>query len=148
MPFGGYAPLPLRLGGTATNGLTAQQHSRMCADLVAVKRTAPLAALTFYDETVFDYYAMNGVGFEIETVPTVDHISNFYVITFSGLWEDELEVAKPINIKHAVFTGMPAGGITPRIYTVVIGVPNVVTVRSFNSAGSAQSIEFATLTVW
>lgn len=47
MAFGAFAPLPLRLGGSATEGWTAAQHARACADLVALKRAAPFAVLTF-----------------------------------------------------------------------------------------------------
>lgn len=50
MPFGGLAPLPLRLG---PGGITAEQHARLCADLTAVDRTLPCLSLTVW---------LNGAG--------------------------------------------------------------------------------------
>jgi hypothetical protein len=46
MPLGAFAPLPIRLGGSAADGWTATQHARVCADMVSVKRTAPLAVVS------------------------------------------------------------------------------------------------------
>ena len=40
---GGFSPLPGRLGGGDLESLNANQHARLCADLLAVRRTAPLA---------------------------------------------------------------------------------------------------------
>lgn len=42
MPFGGLAPLPFRLGGSDTEGVSPEQHARLAADLEAVGRTMPL----------------------------------------------------------------------------------------------------------
>ena len=46
MPFGAFAPMPLRFGGTPEEGWAASQHARMAADLVAIVRAAPLAVRT------------------------------------------------------------------------------------------------------
>lgn len=66
MPYGAFAPLPLRLGGSATEGWTASQQSRAVADLVAIVRAAPLAVLTLTRSgstyTVEKYHGQNGVG--------------------------------------------------------------------------------------
>ncbi len=45
--FGGFCPLPLRLGGDAETGWSAAAHARMCADVAAAKRTLPLALISF-----------------------------------------------------------------------------------------------------
>ena len=45
--LGGFAPLPLRLGGSAEQGVTAAQHARLCADLVALSRVQPFAVLVY-----------------------------------------------------------------------------------------------------
>lgn len=45
--FGGYCPTPYRLTGTdQETGWSAAQFSRLCADTIAVARTAPFAVLT------------------------------------------------------------------------------------------------------
>ena len=66
MPLGALAPFPLRLGGTAKNGLTATQHARIAADYVALKRSAPLAVWTYTlassAVTVHAYYGQDGAG--------------------------------------------------------------------------------------
>lgn len=66
MPFGAFAPLPFRLGGSAEEGWTATQHARAAADLVALLRSSPLAVLTVNKSgatvTVESYHGQNGVG--------------------------------------------------------------------------------------
>ena len=47
MPFGGFCPLPLRLGGSDLEGWAPNQHARMCADITAVRRTSPFAIVGF-----------------------------------------------------------------------------------------------------
>jgi len=57
---------PFRLGGTPENGVTAAQHARYCADLVAVGRVAPLGSWRFTKSsgsvTITSYSGRNGVG--------------------------------------------------------------------------------------
>lgn len=65
--FGSIAGVfPIRLGGTDTNGWTAQQHARFCADLVAVGRTLPIATWTYTKSgsnvTITSYQGRNGTG--------------------------------------------------------------------------------------
>lgn len=73
--FGGFAPLPLRLGGSAEHGWTAAQHARFAADWVALQRVAPFAVLTFLKAgatvTVENYTAMHGSGAAVAPTPTV-----------------------------------------------------------------------------
>lgn len=46
MPFGGLGGmLPLRLGAGNNTGVSAEQHARLCADLLAVHRTCPSVTL-------------------------------------------------------------------------------------------------------
>lgn len=47
MPFGGFCPLPLRLGGSDLEGWAPNQHARMSADITAVRRTSPFAIVGF-----------------------------------------------------------------------------------------------------
>lgn len=63
MPFGAFAPFPFRLGGTSTEGWTAAQFSRACADLVAARRSAPFCVLTINTAgtgTIERYTGQNG----------------------------------------------------------------------------------------
>lgn len=67
MPFGGLCPLPLRLGGTETEGWSAEQFARFSADLLALRRTNPIAVITFTMDSasppvIHSYYGWNGAG--------------------------------------------------------------------------------------
>ena len=74
MPTGGLAPLPLRLGADPEYGwTTAEQHARLCADLVALTRVSPvfvadLLSLAYPgvgDDVYFtSYYGRNGEGLQ------------------------------------------------------------------------------------
>jgi hypothetical protein len=46
MPFGGYAPFPLRLTADARRGISAAQWARITGDVAAAKRTAALFVVT------------------------------------------------------------------------------------------------------
>jgi hypothetical protein len=76
MAFGAFAPMPLRLGGSAQEGWTAEQHARIAADLVNVGRVAPLAVLTYDSSgTIVSYMGQNGVG--PAHAPTVNPFASF-----------------------------------------------------------------------
>lgn len=66
MPFGAFAPFPFRLGGSPEEGLTASQHARLVADMVAFVRSMPLAVMTVNKVgstvTIEGYHGQNGVG--------------------------------------------------------------------------------------
>lgn len=64
MPFGAWSPLPLRLGADPQRGWSSQAQSRLAADLVAAKRTLPLAQLTIDCSTgaVLSYTSQYGTG--------------------------------------------------------------------------------------
>lgn len=104
--FGGYAPLPLRLGGGALDGLPAAQHARICADLVAVSRVAPFAWVTFRyigdpaAPVVLAYNGMNGVGVGYKPLISVLSDSEF-VVNWAASQIDSYEVAEPLAIHHA-----------------------------------------------
>lgn len=56
--------LPLRLGGSATNGWSASQHARLVADLIACKRTMPIASWRYNEttDTISDFIGWEGAG--------------------------------------------------------------------------------------
>src|SRR5262245_18951766 len=101
MSLGAFAPLPLRLGGSPTEGWSSQAHARMCADLVAVKRVMPLAVFTFLKLgsaiTIEAYYGQNGAG--------VAYAPDQIVIVGTGettfLWSSR-NFTDPYGIKHPI----------------------------------------------
>jgi hypothetical protein len=108
---GGLCAFPIRLGGASRSGWAAEQHARLCADVVAEGRTAPFARVlvTFVaDEsaTATAYVGMNGIG--IAHAPTVTWSSDIATLTWPESWEDELGRIHPTNIR-AVTTGASSG---------------------------------------
>lgn len=105
MPLGGFAPCPLPLGGTAVDGLVAEQHARIAADLKAVVSTAPFAVLTLdtSSTTPIAYAAQHGVG--VLSAPTITLVSPG-VVTVQWLpgYLDEYDNLCPLNIRMASAT--------------------------------------------
>lgn len=61
--LGGQFPVRLGPGSGPTTGLTAEQHARFCADLVAVGRVRPLATWRYSGAgTISSYTGWNGTG--------------------------------------------------------------------------------------
>lgn len=148
MPLGVFAPLPLRLGGGEEDGWPARMHARVCADLVAVKRTAPLAVFTYEKSgatvTIFDYYGMNGAGSTY--APDDVGVTGTGHLTFSWSdrrFEDPYEVGHPLNAKHGKVTGHGTSSLRG---TVVVAT-NGITVRTWNGAGAAADGK-ATVVLW
>lgn len=74
--LGGLAPLPLRLVADALQGLSAQQHARLSADLSAAVSTVPFAVMlaNFSGTTgeITSYIGQNGVG--LSHAPTLTYV--------------------------------------------------------------------------
>ena len=104
MPLTGLNTLPLPLGGTAENGWTAEQQSRVANDLAALRRTSPFAVLsgdTGSTPEISAYYGWNGVGSSF--APTITHIVNGHIrLTWPTSYEDNYGVQHAINIVGAV----------------------------------------------
>lgn len=145
MPLGGFAPLPLRLGGTAIDGLTPDQHARLAADLVAMVRAAPFACigLTTNSTAVGSYIAQHGVG--AAAAPTIASGVGYVRATWSDGYLDDYEVAQATRIRHAVATPQVA---TACFVSVTIDSVKQVTVRCFSHAGVAQNGVPIFLVVW
>lgn len=90
MAFGAFAPLPLRLGGTAETGWTAAQFSRFAADLLAARSARRFAVLTYTQgatPTVLMYRGVNGVG--TAHAPTITNTgTGADTITFPAYYDD------------------------------------------------------------
>jgi hypothetical protein len=86
--------LPLRLGGSATNGVTAAQHARLVADLIATFRVAPFAAWTYTKSgatvTISNYRGFNGTGAAYAPAATVNGTGDVTFSWSSQAYEDEL----------------------------------------------------------
>jgi hypothetical protein len=135
MPLGLFAPMPLRLGGSAEEGWTAAQHARACADLVALKKSAFLAIWTYTKSggivTIHDYYGLNGAG-SAYAPDQVFYTPSFVTFGWSNrLFEDPYQVTHPINAK----SGKACGHGSASIRTKVTIIANGLEVRAYDSAG-------------
>jgi hypothetical protein len=107
MAFGAFAPLPLRLGGDATTGLTPEQHARICADLVALKRVQPLATW-LYTQTASNaasisyYLGQNGSGLAYAPTATPNASGDVSFTWSPGVFEDPYGQQWPIRIRAAL----------------------------------------------
>ena len=133
MPLGAFAPLPIRLGGTDTEGWSFRKHARMAADLVAVKRASPLAVWTYTKSgstiTIHSYFGQNGSGIAYAPDIVTDLGAGYTSFRWSGrVFEDPYEVVYPLNIKGARATGHG----TTSIRAVVEPVANGVDVTTFD----------------
>lgn len=101
--FGGYAPLPLRLTGSPTEGWSAAALLRMAADVAAASRTLPFARV----------YVTRGTGGaspvvvnvtcrapNVSVTVTGDHPNNV-VISFEAAPDDVSEVQHALSIRSA-----------------------------------------------
>ena len=143
MPFGSPAPLPLRLGGSAEEGVTPEQHARFCADLVAVTRVAPFAS-GLIDTTplpeIVEYSAQRGFGSYYH--PSLDRVGTGNVrLTWTATETDPPPFEDEFGI-HESFT--------PRI---VIATANFFDTRDamvnwtlYAPSGSIIGVEFNIIT--
>ncbi len=138
MPLGAFAPLPLRLGGSDTEGWSVTKHARMCADLVALKRSAPLCVFTFTKSgatvTIHSYFGQNGAGLSYapDTVAVIGTGNTKFSWSLRS-FSDPYDVTYPIYIKHGVASGHSTTYLAGRVVTFANGA----SVITYNSAGSA-----------
>lgn len=149
MPFGAFAPLPLRLGGKPEEGWSPEQHARLVADLVAVKRTAPLARLLVnqnsgspFAASVTYYSGQNGSGAAYAPTPSVTGAGDV-TLTFPGFWEDEFGVQWPLKIRQAIARPYATGARFPTC--AILG--RTVRVRTVDDTGAASATPFS-LRIW
>lgn len=135
MALGAFAPLPLRLGGSDVEGWPSRMHARLAADLVALKRAAPLAIFTYTKvgavHTVLGYLGQNGAGLAYAPDSFTDGGSGVSTIQWTArAFKDPYDVAYPINVRaaHATPTG---GGLFGVVATAEV-FANGVIVRAFD----------------
>ncbi|UOF77309.1 hypothetical protein [Caudoviricetes sp.] len=149
MPFGALAPLPLRLGGSPTEGWAPEQHARFCADLVAVKRTLPLARLAVnqnagspYAAAVTAYLGQNGAGLLFAPTVTV-HGQGDVTLTWQNYWTDDYDRQHPVKIRQAIARSSATACRFPTCELL----PHAVRVRTVTDAGAAVASPFF-LRIW
>lgn len=151
MPLGGFAPCPLPLGGTETDGLLAEQHARLATDLRALVQTAPFAVLHLNtgSSTPIAYLGQHNVG--VSSAPTITVLAGGDVrVTWNVSYADEYDNVYSTNIAQAVATSATVGG-NPVIVTVLIESSR--SVRLTTSLIFAPGVTFptatdSTLVVW
>lgn len=149
MPLtGGFCPLPARLGGDALTGLTAEQHARLAADLVALKRTARFCSFSWSAQSgsavVSNYKGMNGVGAAF--APTGVLAGNTVLFTWApALFTDAYGTPYPFTPRHAVVTASSAS-FARAVHVLVV---NGLSVKLFDAAGAVIAPPIAgTCEVW
>ena len=138
--LGGFDPLPLRLGGSATEGWTAAQHARASADLASCCYTLPFAVVTFHvggdgSTVVIDSYnSMPGCGAAF--APTITRFTGgYYLIEWEKNWNDAYERPEPIALRH-VFATIRASTAN-KIVATILGDLATVEVRTFDNTGAS-----------
>jgi hypothetical protein len=145
MNLGGLCPAPWPLG----RDLTAPEHARICADVVAVSRTLPFAVMRVFivggvSATVTDYIGQNGVGLDYAPTGSVSGTGDF-TLTWEPSYVDGYDIAEPIALRH--------GKITSQQTASVDGVVEILTrsscrVRTFNTASGAAANSHCYVVVW
>ena len=105
--FGGFAPLPLRLGGDANEGWSASQQARAEADLLALARVAPFAWIRYAQtsQTVTLAAYRSRAGNDASVQPTLVRAgAGITDILFANRYEDALGNAGFLNIQFALAT--------------------------------------------
>lgn len=146
MPTGAFAPLPLRLGGSAEEGWTPEQHARLVADVVALKRRAPLARWTYTqsgtgstDYSVVHYLGQNGAGSAY--APTSITVNGTGDITWqfsAAYFTDEYGYQHPIRIRGARAQAHYDAAF-PTAKAMVQLVSRGVRVRVIDAGGTARN---------
>lgn len=145
MPFGAFAPLPLRLGGSAEEGWAPEQHARLCTDLVSIRRVLPLArVLVTHAGTaaVTQYWGQNGAGL-LYAPFIVTNGTGDVSLTFPAYWEDDYGSQYPIKLRQAIVMSSDTAARFP-VYQIT---GQTIRVRTFDSTGAAVSSGFS-LRVW
>lgn len=148
MALGAFAPFPLRLGGSAEEGLTAAQQSRLAADLAAAVRTMPFAVLLAIvnpSPQISVYRGQNGSGLSYAPTITLDG-SSFITLTFASSFTDPYGIVRSVSLSRAMVAPLEITS-TAQMGQEVSVSNNVVKVRIGTSVGVAGT-QRATIAVW
>jgi hypothetical protein len=131
--------------------VTAEQFTRLTADVSAIVRTAEFATLTFRYDTasgLFVVYAYDGM---VSTLPTITHFGvGQLLVTWLATYNDDYGVASTIDIQHCDHGAHGAAMAT--VSTQLLdndanGKYEAVMVYVWNAAGAAADDITVTLTV-
>jgi len=127
--LGGFCPLPFRLGSIdATNGVNAEEYSRMGADVASAVVSTSFAAVTLDTSApgaVLSYNGQNGVG--LGAAPTVAFVAPGVVtVTWDLSYSNDYLNSYPLALNSATVTGHGAAAL---VCTAEISLPNQITVR-------------------
>ena len=146
--LGGFSPLPMPLQGSdRLAGVSAEQHARFCADLLAVIRTARLAvARITYSGTTPTLASWRVMWGEAFAAPTITGSAGLVRLLWLPGYLDDFESEGPVNITQAHATVVDASNTdhfaAPRIIS-----PRNVAVHTFDNTGS-QSTADCSVAVW
>lgn len=144
MPWGGYAPMPIRLGGSDEEGWAPEQHARMCGDVVAAKRSAPFCVFTIVqngdsDWSIESYYGQNGVGLAYAPTSFTYNGDGDITIQFaSAYWEDDYEIQHPIKFRSAVATAHVTSANMLEVQTELVARGVRIRIQDGDGAGSFE----------
>lgn len=146
MAFGGYCPLPLRLGiGSEEECVSATQWQRLANDVAALGGPRVLAVIT-YDcaatPTVVQYVSCAGAG--VSMAPTIAYVSTGVVdITWPSSFTDDHDVTRDFTILCARAQGHEHGGVTltdnAGITVGIGGVTSAIRVTAHNQSNIATN---------
>jgi hypothetical protein len=136
MSFGGFAPLPERLGTDPETARSATQHARLTADTVALRRVADICAFSFTTDgvtaTITSYEGANGegLGWAPDTI-TVNGTGDVTFAWSARVFVDDYGTARPLGIR-----GFDLGGAGSAFATGAL-VDGGIRVRLWNAVGAA-----------
>lgn len=139
MSFGGFAPLPERLGADAETARSAAQHARHVADTVALRRVADLCSFSFTlngaSIAISSYDGANGEG--LAWAPDSVVINGTGDVSFlwsSRVFVDDYGTARPVAIR-----GFDVGGNSIS-FTEATGelLDGGIRIRLWDATGSAK----------
>lgn len=140
--------MPLRLGGSSEEGWTPEQHARVCADTIAAKFVAPLAAWTFEKVgaavTILTYYGQNGSGLVHAPTGGLGATGQSGFTWASQSFTDPYGVLYPIRIRQIMVT---PHGSTAAIGNAVLSSGQIVVVSTYTQAGVGVDCR-ATVRIW
>jgi hypothetical protein len=148
--WGGFSPLPIRLGGSSLEGWPPENHARFCADLVAIKRTLPIAVWTFTKSggtvTIHSFYGMNGIVVATDAPApgaASPGVSNFAWIP--PILTDPYGVVYSVRARHGRAT---VHGSSARFAVVdTETISTLITVRTFDESANLVDAK-ATVRIW
>ena len=146
---GGFEPAPFRLGGAGNEeGITPEQHARMCADLVAMWRSLPLAVVEVDDDgTVLSYKGRNGSG--VSAAPTVVAAgSGVYTLTWSNQYPTGYKDEKHNWSIRTASVGNNQSATTPYPAAVTTTGAISVVVSTYRESNSTPTDAAFTLAVY